>query len=421
MNRDQQKEAVDCFYTADGLRVNLIQRPGYEQTVAALSVAMGSLSTSYEDDRGQKQAVPAGTAHFLEHKLFDKPSGDVLIDFTNLGADANAFTTMDQTCYYFSTNQSVEKALDLLLHFVQEPYFTEETVARERGIIEEEIASYQDDPFSILYQGVLKTAFEKSPLADDIAGTPASLKEITAELLYQVHARFYQPANLSLTVVSGKEPDQLRDWIVKSQARLGLKKGAVPAGVQLSLPQDQRRQGSTKAAVQREKLALLKRLPLVDGRPFTEQRLLAEIALDLTFGEQTDWYQKQYQEGRLGDDFDYEVQVLDGVAFLLFFSSADDVSNQAELIEKRLANLIAIVQEAGGDFDLLKRALIGENSMQQDRLEQLALDDDLALYGLSLFDKMKILARFEHGDVIAYAKTALQPGPLTQFTLKKLR
>ncbi|MCK8617311.1 insulinase family protein [Fructobacillus sp. M158] len=420
MTTTHSNSPLRCFKTTDGLQVNVIQKPGYQQTVATLSVKMGASTDTWLDESGKRQKIPAGTAHFLEHKLFDKPDGDVLIDFTNLGADANAFTTNDQTCYYFSSDQQVEEALELLLHFVQEPYFTDQTVARERGIIEEEIASYQDDPFSILYQGILKTAYPATALAEDVAGTAASLQAITPSLLYAVHQAFYQPENLTLTIVSALNFDRVMNWVNRIQGSVSSRR-AVQQEKPIAYPLLSKSVQVAKAvAVQRPKLALLKPLPIDKEMSLPKQRLLAEIALDLAFGEQTDWYQTQYQSGQLGDDFDYEVLVMESAAFVLFFSSGT-TDKQGAIIQKRLNDWPEILRDSAEDFVHLQKALIGENLLQQDRLEQVALDDDLALYGVSLFDKMKILTRFEHADVLNYAKTALKPGPLAQFTLKKLR
>ncbi|MBS9334432.1 insulinase family protein [Fructobacillus sp. M1-13] len=414
-----ESHQVKHFVTKDGLRVHLIKKPFYHQTVASLATRFGALQRHFVNQKGELETIPAGTAHFLEHKLFDKQAGDVLLDFAAFGADANAFTSNDVTCYYFSTNQEVKKNLTILLKFVQEPFFTEKTVARERGIIEEEIAGYEDDPFSALYQGLMATAFPDTALASDIAGTPESLKTISAELLYRVHEAFYQPSNLTLTIVGDQDFDELTKWVQEAQDKVATRSGMKQdQNVSLKLPTDRNRTAVQDFSVAQDKLALLKRLPVLPELNKVTQRLLGEIALDLVFGEQSDWYQKHYQQGDLGDDFDYELVVMEKDAYVVFFTSGKRVQEQGDLIAKRLTVLPDRLADFKREWTLLQRALIGENSQQQDRLEQWALDEDLILCDLSLFDKMKLLAGFAPDAVNKYVQAAFKPGPLTQFMLR---
>ncbi|CAK1229234.1 EF-P 5-aminopentanol modification-associated protein YfmH [Fructobacillus fructosus] len=403
----------------NGLTVNLINKPGYKQTVASLTVKFGSLTSTYQDRKGKTKTIPAGTAHFLEHKLFDKPEGDVLIKMADLGADGNAFTSNQVTCYYLATHENLRENIELLLDFVQTPVFSEESVKRERGIIEEEIASYQDDPDSRLYQGMLRTAYPNSQLGKDIAGDAFSLQKISSEVLYDVYHNYYRPDNMVLTVVGDLNQDQLCQWIQSNQ-QAGVLTKARKISVDFANGRPvQVRQDEEKLNVSLERIAWLGGLEMRPNRCLAEQELLAEFVLELVFGEQTDWYQSCYQEGVLGDDFDFEVSMMPGYAYVMFFSSGPRAEEQEKVIQTRLNLVEQILSEDSTDFSLLKRSLIGEKIQQQDQLTSLALDEDLALYGLSLFDKMNLLNQLEQRDLADYARVTFKRSQLAQFIVKK--
>ncbi|MCO0832278.1 insulinase family protein [Fructobacillus sp. W13] len=417
------KEERLTFTTNDGLTVNLIQKPGYKQSIGAITARFGSLTNTFVDETGKTVSVPAGTAHFLEHKLFDKEDGDALVGFLDRGADANAFTSNTATCYYFTATSQLEENLDHLMTFVEEPYFTQEKVDREKGIIEEEISSYADDPFWMLYQGILKAAYPDSAIGEDIAGSKESIATITPELLYSVYERFYQPKNLVLTVVGDFDQENLRRFIEQKQQTFNKK--ALPLEQHnFSRPIEPIAVQETKHyPISQPKLAMLAGLPLashpLSGEERVKERLMAEFAFDLVFGEQTAWYQEQYQKGVLGDDFDYEIESSGPYFFVTFFSAGENVNQQIEIIQKRFGDAKAVLKRAEGDFTRLKKALIGENISAMDRLSKLALDEDLALYGLSYFDKMRLITQFRFCDIEEYSQQALFDGLLTRFMIKK--
>ena len=188
----------------NGLRVRLIPMTGFHKTYAMLTTDFGAVDRSLPDG----QPIPAGMAHFLEHKLFEKADHDAFDLFGALGADANAFTAFTQTSYLYSTTGHFKENLDVLLDFVQTPYFTDQTVQKEIGIISQEIRMYNDNPDSRLYMGMLGNLYPHDPLADDIAGTEESLQKITPELLYAAHAAYYQPEYLTLQLAGNLDPEE---------------------------------------------------------------------------------------------------------------------------------------------------------------------------------------------------------------------
>lgn len=204
---------------ANGLRVFILPKPEFHQTYATLTTKYGSLDSEFRDpETNQWVKVPDGIAHFLEHKMFEKEDGDVFNKFARLGAQANAFTTFDSTTYLFSATSHVEENLEVLLDFVQTPYFTDQNVEKEKGIIAQEIKMYEDNPNWRAYFGLLKGFYGDHPAATDIAGTVESIGQITKTDLYLCYRTFYHPANMVLFVVGPVDPERILALVEKNQA-----------------------------------------------------------------------------------------------------------------------------------------------------------------------------------------------------------
>ena len=166
----------------NGLTVAVVPRPGFSRKMAYFVTDMGSIHREFELD-GQTHRLPAGVAHYLEHKLFDMPNRDVSAELAELGANVNAFTSYDMTAYYFSCTEHFQECLKLLLEFVSTPYFTEESVEKERGIIDQEIGMNLDAPDSVIFEKLMEGMYRSHPIRIPILGTSDSIREITAESL----------------------------------------------------------------------------------------------------------------------------------------------------------------------------------------------------------------------------------------------
>lgn len=199
------------LYTAilpNGLPVYVVRKPGFAEKYAYLAVNYGSMDMTF-DLNGRKMTTPAGVAHYLEHKMFDLPDLDVMQVYSGLGASPNAFTTYDMTAYYFRCTERFDRCLELLLRFVSTPYFTEESVERERGIIAQEIRMGEDSPDARVYEELLRAMYRTHPVRVPIAGDLESIRSITPELLYDCHRAFYHPGNMVLSVVGDVDPEQV--------------------------------------------------------------------------------------------------------------------------------------------------------------------------------------------------------------------
>lgn len=183
-----------------GLNIYVYEKPGYNTTYAIFGTKYGSINTCFSANNGEKITVPDGIAHYLEHKLFESEDGDAFTKYAKTGANANAFTSFDKTCYLFSASQNFKESLEILLDFVQSPYFTDETVAKEQGIIGQEIKMYDDSPDWKVMFNLFECLYHNHPVKIDIAGTVESIAKITPQKLYDCYNTFYNLNNMALCV-----------------------------------------------------------------------------------------------------------------------------------------------------------------------------------------------------------------------------
>ncbi len=198
-----------------GLSVYVIPKEGFTKSYMVLATAFGSVNNHFIKD-GKIIRVPDGTAHFLEHKMFDQENGEAVFDrFAAVGGNANAFTDFTATAYLFSATAHVYENLDILLDYTMHPYYTKETVAKEQGIIGQEIRMYEDDPEWNVYFGALSAMYHHHPVNIDIAGTVSSIASITPETLYTCYQAFYHPSNMVLVAVGAVDPSSIAEHLYK--------------------------------------------------------------------------------------------------------------------------------------------------------------------------------------------------------------
>jgi single-stranded-DNA-specific exonuclease len=212
-------ETLHSCVLENGLTVAVVPRKGFTKKLAYFVTDYGSIHTDFLLE-GKLHKAPAGVAHYLEHKMFDLPGDrDVSAEFASMGAMTNAFTSYDLTAYYFSTTENFDGCLRLLLEFVSTPYFTEESVEKERGIIDQEISMNLDSPDSQVFDSLMESLFHKHPIRVPILGTSETIREITPEVLYNCHRAFYTPVNMLLCVIGDVEPESVAEFLSPAPRR----------------------------------------------------------------------------------------------------------------------------------------------------------------------------------------------------------
>ncbi len=342
----------------NGLDVIVVPRKGFSKKIAYFVTDFGSIHTSFSFE-GRDYQVPAGIAHFLEHKLFDMPDGrDMMGEFAEYGAMVNAMTSYDMTAYYFSCTENFDACLHLLLEFVSTPYFTEETVRKELGIIDQEIGMYDDSPESRVYENLVRTAYEHHPIRVPILGTGQSIREITPELLHLCHRAFYAPGNMLLCVVGDVEPESVTaaaaDVLGTQPREVAVKHNHWPEDLACSDPYTEQRM-----EVAMPMFNLLFKAPAPEkGEAGIRREMVADLAAEALFGEASPLYLQLYQAGIIDSSFGGGFETIDGCAMLMASGDSDDPDAVWEAIASQAEHLAqtGITQE---DFQRMKRSTLG--------------------------------------------------------------
>ena len=343
---------------ANGLTVCVVPRKGFTKRLAYFVTDYGSIHTQYSLD-GKNHQAPAGVAHYLEHKMFDLPGNrDVSAEFAALGASTNAFTSYDMTAYYFSCTENFDECLRLLLEFVSTPYFTEESVEKERGIIDQEIGMNEDAPDSVVFENLVQAMYARHPIRVPILGTGETIRQITPEVLYRCHRAFYAPGNMLLCVVGDVEPEA-----VARIAEQQLGREALPVGKKqkdwaepMTCPRPEIT-AKMEVAMPMFNLAF-KCEPLGTGDGAIREEMVADLAAEALFGESSELYLKLYEEGLIDSSFGGGFETIDGCAMLLCSGDSEDARAVREAI---LAQAEKLTREGLPEEDYLrmKRSALG--------------------------------------------------------------
>src|SRR5690606_38157317 len=215
----QLDEELTVGTLPNGLEVFVLRKPGFSKKYAVFSTRYGSIDRTFRHPGdGTWHTVPDGIAHFLEHKLFEEEGGNAFDRFAALGASANAYTSYTMTSYLFSCSDHFRENLDILLDYVQEPYFTDENVEKEKGIIEQEIRMYQDHAAYRTMRTLLNCLYHQHPVRIDILGSVESIRRIDKDTLYRCHEAFYHPSNMALFVVGEVDPGEVFELVEADMA-----------------------------------------------------------------------------------------------------------------------------------------------------------------------------------------------------------
>jgi predicted Zn-dependent peptidase len=413
-----QKETIKSERTGDayyriqhpsGLTILVYPKQGYQSAYAVFGTRYGSINTAFRlKDAAEVTRVPEGIAHFLEHKLFESEDGDAFARYAKTGASANAYTSFDATCYLFSCTQNFTQSLEILLDFVQSPYFTEKTVQKEQGIIGQEIRMYDDDPEWRVMFNLLGAMYHNHPVRIDIAGTVDSIAKITADTLYTCYNHFYNLHNMALCVAGNVEVDEVlrvADRILK------------PAKAQQveSLFPDEPQEVVKERVEQRFPIAVpmfqLGFKETVQNR--ADERALAqtEILLEALFSKASPLF-GELMDGQLINtaSFGYEYFEGPGYASVLVAGESRDPDKAANVIRKAVDR----ARQGGLDqqsFERARRAVYGRNLSVLNSPENIGntmINFDFA--DRELFRYYDCLAETTLEDVNSRLATQLQTG-----------
>ncbi|MBF7024084.1 EF-P 5-aminopentanol modification-associated protein YfmH [Staphylococcus kloosii] len=401
------KETLD-----NGLDVFIIPKRGFQKTFVTYTTQFGSLDSKFKPHNQDSYiTVPDGVAHFLEHKLFENEEDDLFTAFAEDNAQVNAFTSFDRTSYLFSATDQVETNIKRLLTMVETPYFTKETVDKEKGIIAEEIKMYQEQPGYKIMFNTLRAMYDTHPIKVDIAGSVDSIYEITKDDLYLCYETFYHPSNMVLFVVGDVDPEQILNIVTKHEdKRDKVAQPEIQRDPLIEKEEVNQQFVSEKMKLQSPRLMLgFKNKPLVNASAdqYVRKDLEMTLFFELVFGEETDFYQSLLNSELIDDTFGYQF-ILEPTYSFSIISSATQKPDELKQL------LLAELEKSQGKltdneaFELLKKQFIGEFISGLNSPEYIANQyTKLHFEGVSLFDMLEIVEDITLESVNDTAKQCL--------------
>lgn len=372
-----------------GLQIYLMEMPQHSSAYAIFGTHYGSIDTKFSKNGGECCNVPEGIAHFLEHKLFESEDGDAFTRFAATGAYANAYTSFDRTCYLFSCTDKFTENLDILLDFVQSPYFTAQTVEKEQGIIGQEIRMYDDSPGWRVMFNMLREMYSEHPVRIDIAGTVDSIAQITDKLLYQCYDTFYNPANMFICITGKFNADE-----ALKQIELGIKK-TEPVSIERGefFENDTVHSNYIEQELDVAIPAFCYGFKQKISTPerSLKTKLCISLLLELICGEASPLYARLIKNGLINDEFDTEYFTGHGYAAIIFEGESKAPKRVAEEINAELRR----IKRDGIDkklFSAAKCSLYGEAIRRFDSVSDMASQMvECAMNGNELFEELKLL------------------------------
>lgn len=396
----------------NGLKLFVIPKQGFQKTFVTYTTQFGSLDNKFKPhNQDEFVTVPDGVAHFLEHKLFENEEEDLFTAFAEDNAQVNAFTSFDRTSYLFSATDNIERNIKRLLTMVETPYFTKETVDKEKGIIAEEIKMYQEQPGYKLMFNTLRAMYDSHPIKVDIAGSVESIYDITKDDLYLCYETFYHPSNMVLFVVGDVEPNAIEQIVTEHEDKRD--KEAQPV-IQRD-PLVEKASVNEKVVTETMKLQSprlmlgFKNDPLTNLQPeqFVRKDLEMTLFFELVFGEETDFYQSLLTDELIYDTFGYQFVLEPTYSFSIITSATQQPDKLKDLLltelEQKKGQLVD--EEA---FELLKKQFIGEFITGLNSPEYIANQyTKLYFEGVSLFDLLDIVENITLESVNSTVQTCL--------------
>ncbi len=394
---------------SSGLKIFVYPKENYSTTYAVFGTKYGSVDTCFKtSEETEMNTVPNGIAHYLEHKLFESEDGDAFARYAKTGASANAYTSFDKTCYLFSCSEKVYESLEILLDFVQSPYFTEQTVQKEQGIIGQEIRMYDDDPQWRVMFNLLRAIYHKHPVKIDIAGTVESIAKITPELLYKCYHTFYNLNNMVLCVAGNVDVYkvlELCDKMLKPSKNVAIDRSF-----------EEEPEGVVESRVEQKLSVAAPIFQLGFKEKAGKNRLSAreiadtEILLEILASDASPLFRRLLDAGLINQSsFAYEYFEGPGYASVIFSGESKDPDAVAQEIKKEVAGL----REHGLDpaaFERSKKAVYGRMVSSFNSVDNIANTMvSLAFTGHELFNYIDTIASADIQSVQNRLKVQLKP------------
>ena len=410
------KEMVYRTRLSNGLTVSLLPKKEFKEVYGSVTVQFGSVDTLVTEVDGDVKQYPAGIAHFLEHKLFEREdSSDLMSAFTSLGADSNAFTSFTKTSYLFSATDYLLENVDLLDELVTSVHFTEDSILREQDIIQQEREMYQDDPDSCLFFSTLANLYPGTPLATDIVGSEESISQINLTNLQENFTRFYKSVNMSLFLVGNFDVEQVQDYFESKELKdLDVQDVAREKFVLQAVKQTD----SMRMEVSSPKLAIgIRGKREVSEADCYRHHILLKLLFAMMFGWTSDRFQKLYESGKIDASLSLEIEVTSRFHFVMLTMDTKEPVALSHQFRKAIRNFTKDLDITEDHLDIIKREMFGEFFSSMNSLEFIATQYDAFEHGETIFDLPKILQEITLEDVLEAGHHLIDEGDIVDFTI----
>ena len=410
------KEMVYRTRLSNGLTVALLPKKEFKEVYGSVTVQFGSVDTLVTEVDGDVKQYPAGIAHFLEHKLFEREdASDLMSAFTSLGADSNAFTSFTKTNYLFSATDHFLENLELLDELVTSAHFTEDSILREQDIIQQEREMYQDDPDSCLFFSTLANLYPGTPLATDIVGSEESISQINLTNLQENFTRFYKPVNMSLFLVGNFDLERVQDYFESKKLKdLDVQDVAREKFVLQAVKQTD----SMRMEVSSPKLAIgIRGKQDVAEDDCYRHHILLKLLFAMMFGWTSDRFQKLYESGKIDASLSLEVEVTSRFHFVMLTMDTKEPVALSHQFRKAIRNFTKDLDITEDHLDIIKREMFGEFFSSMNSLEFIATQYDAFGQGETIFDLPKILQEITLEDVLDAGHHLIDDGDIVDFTI----
>ena len=409
------KETLYQAKLENGLTVSLLPKNDFNEVYGVVTVYVGSVDTEFTARDRKKKTYPKGIAHFLEHKLFEREnSEDIMAAFTKLGADSNAFTSFTNTSYLFSTSDNVADCLDLLDELVTSFNITEESVEREKDIIQQEREMYQDDPDSCLFFKTLANLYPATPLASDIVGTEDSIEDISLEDLRDNFDEFYTPVNSQIFLVGNFDLELMQNYF--SQKDVG--------GCIVQNPKEPialhpvKKVESIRMDVASPKLAIGVRTNSDMGhQDCYRYSVLLRALFTMMFGWTSKRFQSLYETGKLDSSLSLEVEINRRFNFLMLTMDTKEPVAISHQFRKSIQSFVTDADISEEHLDLIKSEIYGEFIHSMNSLEFIATQYQSHSDETTLFDLPKIIQEMTLDDVLEVGHHFIDNSEIVEFTI----
>lgn len=396
------RETCLKYVHKSGFTVYMLPMEGYSSACAQVSVKFGSEDNAFSVNGGESIAIPDGTAHYLEHKLFESEEKNAFQLFAETGASCNACTSFDYTQYYFSSAENFARNMEILLGFVQQPYFTAENVEKERGIIGQEITMYRDSPNWRVFTNLLEGMFSENPVRLDIAGTVESISHITEKTLYDCYNAFYNPANMYLCVGGKFDPDEVvrlcekelldREPLDVAAAGFSEPRDVIKKRVELTMP----------VAKPIFEIGFKRELPKAGAGlgDYGDDYLYYNILFDVIFGGVSDFFERMRKNGSINEQFGQGVMYGRGFMFPFARGESDRPDFVLEQIQEEIRRAKR-TPPSEEHFRAVKNASYGNLIRGLSDVETVtSMLSESALAGVSPFCKIDLVAGLEYEKML---------------------